>query len=59
MAQIKQRKMNTQLRPIEAEIDAMVNRLYGIEAKEEIELEELDEDVLLTDEAAATEEEEF
>jgi hypothetical protein len=51
--------MNTQLRPIEAEIDAMVNRLYGIEAKEEIELEELDEDVLLTDEAAATEEEEF
>lgn len=32
---------------IEAEIDEMVNRLYGIEAKEEIVLDELEEEVLL------------
>jgi hypothetical protein len=37
---IDRKEMNNLLRPIEAEIDEMVNRLYGIEAKEEIELEE-------------------
>ncbi len=42
--------MNTQLRPIETEIDEMVNKLYGIEAKEEIEVDDLEEEVLVTDE---------
>lgn len=32
----------TKLRPIEAEVDKMVNRLYGIEAKEEMEVDELE-----------------
>jgi len=40
----------TKLRPIEAEIDEMVNKLYGIEAKEEIVLDELEEEVLITEE---------
>jgi len=42
--------MNSRLRPIESEIDEMVNKLYGIEAKEEIEVDELEEEVLITDE---------
>ncbi len=48
--EIDRAEMNTQLRPIEAEIDEMVNKLYGIEAKEEIVLDELEEEVLITDE---------
>jgi len=48
--------MNGKLRPIEAEIDEMVNRLYGIEVKEEIELDELDEEVILPDEMEEDEE---
>lgn len=48
--EIDRAEMNTQLRLIEAEIDEMVNKLYGIEAKEEIELDELEEEVLVTDE---------
>src|SRR5690606_944370 len=43
-------EMNAQLLPIEAEIDEMVNKLYGIEAKEEIVIEELEEEVLITEE---------
>ena len=42
--------MNSQLRPIEAEIDEMVNKLYGIEAKGDIVLDELDEEVLVIEE---------
>lgn len=48
--EIDRAEMNAQLRPIEAEIDEMVNKLYGIEAKEEIEVDELEEDVLVTEE---------
>lgn len=48
--EIDRGEMNAQLRPIEAEIDEMVNRLYGIEAKEEIEVDELEEEVLVDDE---------
>jgi hypothetical protein len=48
--EIDRAEMNSQLRPIEAEIDEMVNKLYGIEAKEEIVLDELEEEVLVTDE---------
>jgi hypothetical protein len=48
--EIDRAEMNAQLRPIEAEIDEMVNKLYGIEAKEEIEVNELEEEVLITDE---------
>lgn len=47
---IDRAEMNVQLRPIEAEIDEMVNRLYGIEAKEEIEVDVLEEEVLVDDE---------
>lgn len=47
---IDRKEMNLQLRPIEAEIDKMVNKLYGIEAKEEIVLEELEEEVSITEE---------
>ena len=54
--EIDRAEMNAQLRPIEAEIDEMVNRLYGIEAKEEIEVEELEEEVLVTDETEEDEE---
>lgn len=54
--EIDRAEMNTQLRPIEAEIDEMVNKLYGIEAKEEIVLEELEEEVLITEEAEDDEE---
>lgn len=49
--EIDRAEMNAQLRPIEAEIDEMVNKLYGIEAKEEIELDELEEEVLVEDES--------
>src|SRR5690606_7769035 len=42
--------MNSRLRPIESEIDEMVNKLYGIEAQEEIEVDELEEEVLISDE---------
>ena len=48
--EIDRAEMNSQLRPIEAEIDEMVNKLYGIEAKEEIVLDELEEEVLVADE---------
>jgi hypothetical protein len=48
--EINRAEMNAQLRPIEAEIDEMVNKLYGIEAKEEIVLDELEEEVLVTEE---------
>lgn len=48
--EIDRTEMNAQLRPIETEIDEMVNQLYGIEAKEEIVLDELEEEVLITDE---------
>lgn len=34
--------MNARLKPIEAEIDEMVNRFYGIEAMEEVEAEEVE-----------------
>jgi len=44
--EIDRAEMNAQLRPIEAEIDEMVNRFYGIEAKEEVEAEEVEEEVL-------------
>jgi len=54
--EIDRAEMNTQLRPIEAEIDEMVNKLYGIVAKEEIELEELEEEVLVTSETEDDEE---
>uniref|UniRef100_UPI0040488188 Eco57I restriction-modification methylase domain-containing protein n=1 Tax=Algoriphagus sp. TaxID=1872435 RepID=UPI0040488188 len=49
--EIDRAEMNTQLRPIEAEIDEMVNKLYGIEAKEEIEVDELEEEVLISDDS--------
>lgn len=39
--------MNSQLRTMEHEI---VNKLYGIEAKEEIEVDELEEEVLMSEE---------
>lgn len=48
--EIDKAEARNQLRPIEAEIDEMVNKLYGIEAKEEIVLDELEEEVLITDE---------
>lgn len=48
--EIDRAEMNAQLRPIEAEIDEMVNKLYGIVAKEEIILDELEEEVLITEE---------
>jgi len=48
--EIDRKEMNLQLRPIEAEIDEMVNKLYGIEAKEEIVLDELEEEVMIADE---------
>lgn len=48
--EIDKAEARSQLRPIEAEIDEMVNHLYGIEAKEEIVLDELEEQVLVTDE---------
>ncbi|MBK8873550.1 MAG: hypothetical protein IPN13_06335 [Bacteroidetes bacterium] len=48
--EIDRTEMNAQLHPIETEIDEMVNKLYGIEAKEEIEMEEVDEEVLVDDE---------
>lgn len=48
--EIDRLEMNTQLRPIEAEIDEMVNKLYGIEAKEEIILDELEEEVVIIEE---------
>lgn len=48
--EIDRAEMNAQLRPIEAEIDEMVNKLYGIEAKEEVVLEEDDEDLKYSDE---------
>lgn len=34
--------MNPQLRPIESEIDKMINRRYGIEANEEIVTDDLE-----------------
>jgi len=48
--EIDRAEMNAQLRPIESEIDKMVNRLYGIEAKEEIVLDELEEDIEVDEE---------
>jgi hypothetical protein len=49
--EIDRAEMNAQLRPIEAEIDEMVNKLYGIEAQEEIEVDELEEEVLVDNES--------
>lgn len=49
--EIDKAEARNQLRPIEAEIDEMVNKLYGIEAKEEIEEDELEEEVLVEDES--------
>jgi len=43
-------EMNIQLRPIEAEIDEMINKFYGIEAKEEIVLDELEDEVMIVEE---------
>ncbi len=40
--EIDRSAMNSQLRPIEAEIDDMVNRFYGIEAREEIEADDME-----------------
>jgi hypothetical protein len=54
--EIDRAEMNAKLRPIEVEIDEMVNRLYGIEAKEEIVLDELEEEVILPDEMEEDEE---
>jgi hypothetical protein len=50
VGEIDRAEMNSQLRPIESEIDEMVNKLYGIEANEEIVLDELEEEVLVTEE---------
>ena len=50
--EIDRAEMNYQLRPIETEIDKMVNRLYGIEVNEEIILDELEEELV---EAESTE----
>jgi len=49
-------KARNPLRPIEAEIDEMVNKLYGIVAKEEVESEDLDEEVFVTSETEEDEE---
>jgi adenine-specific DNA-methyltransferase len=54
--EIDRAEMKSQLRPIETEIDEMVNKLYGIEAKEEIELEELEDEVLVVEETEEDEE---
>ncbi|MCK6639418.1 MAG: N-6 DNA methylase [Bacteroidia bacterium] len=48
--EIDRAEMNSQLHPIEVEIDEMVNKLYGIEAKEEIVMDELEEEAFLDDE---------
>ena len=48
--EIDRAEMNTQLRPLEAEIDEMVNKFYGIEAKEEIVLDELEDEVMIVEE---------
>lgn len=48
---IDKTEARTKLRPIEVEIDEMVNKLYGIEAKEEIEVDELEEEVLVDNES--------
>jgi len=48
--EIDRAEMNTQLRPIEAEIDEMVNKFYGIEAKEKIILDELEDEVMIVEE---------
>ena len=49
--EIDKAEARSQLRPIEAEIDEMVNKLYGIEATTEIILDELEEVLLIDDEA--------
>jgi hypothetical protein len=49
--EIERAEMNAKLRPIEAEIDEMVNKFYDIEANEEIVFDDLEEEVLITDEA--------
>ena len=49
--EIEKIEARTKLRPIEAEIDEMVNKLYGIEANEEIEVDELEEEVLIPDDS--------
>jgi len=54
--EIDRAEMNAKLRPIEAEIDEMVNKIYGIAAKEDIELEDLGEDALVTSEMEEDEE---
>lgn len=39
--------MNLRLRPIEVEIDNMINKRYGIEAKEAIDIDDLEEEILV------------
>lgn len=41
--------MNLRLRPIEVEIDNMINKLYGIVAKADIAIDELEEEILLAE----------
>ncbi|WP_316787088.1 Eco57I restriction-modification methylase domain-containing protein [Pedobacter frigiditerrae] len=48
--EIDRAETNTQLRPIEDEIDEMVNKLYGIAAKNDIVLDEFEEEVFLVEE---------
>ncbi len=54
--EIDKTEARSQLLPIEAEIDEMVNKLYGMEAKEEIVLDELEEEALVTEETEEDEE---
>lgn len=50
--------MTALLRPSETEIDEMVNRFYGIEAKEEAEAEEVEEEVVIEEDRGIDEPEE-
>ena len=44
--ELENKKANELLKPIEAEIDQMVNELYGIDVSEEIEADEVEEEFL-------------
>jgi hypothetical protein len=48
--EIDRAKMNALLQPIEVEIDKMVNRFYGIEAREETEEEGIEVEVMAENE---------
>lgn len=48
--EIDRAQMNAKIRPIEIEIDDMVNKLYGIDAQEEIISDEVEEEVFIDDE---------